>query len=130
MSLINRCMLVGLVLAGVGCGGAPGVPVEGHVTWGGQPHVPKKDELVRIVFHELRPDGLIGGKNYETVAGPEGAFKLAGIHPSKYRVAIACILQSDPTGPDQFYGRFTVDRSPYTFDIAAASKSIKLEVKN
>src|SRR5262245_7064595 len=129
MPIIVRCVLVGLVLIGVGCGGARGVAVEGHVTWGGQPRVPKKDELVRIVFHEMRADGLIGGKTYETVAGPEGAFKIAGIHPAKYRVAIACLSQADPSATDQFRDRFSAERSPYTFDIAAANKSIKLEIK-
>ncbi len=128
-SLRWMAVAVAIALCAAGCGPTM-LKTRGRVAKGGAPFLPGKDEFVRVTFVPILPDGKRAEDYYVAQYHREdGTFEAAGkdlrgLPPGKYRVAI----ELDRHRADLLKGRFDADRSPFVYDIDAATGEITIDL--
>ena len=127
-SIVLAAALAG-ALALTGCGQSQ-LMTRGRVEKGGVPFLPGKDEFVRVTFVPVFPDGKRVEDYYVAqYNGQDGTFQVAGkdlrgMPPGKYRVA----GELDRHRSDQLKGKYNADRSPFVYDVDAATKEIVIDL--
>jgi hypothetical protein len=120
-------LLIGLLAIGCGTGY---IKAKGRVTKGGAPFRPGEGEALRIV---LAPLDAPAGSTYDSYAAefhPDDSTFLVkgkdgnGLPPGKYRVGVELIKKKE----DQFKGRFTGPRSPFTCEVTSAASEVVVDL--
>lgn len=113
-----------------GCGGGSGkLKVAGKIVKGGAAFAVPEEEYVRVTFFPVTDGGPPKNTYAATYNGKDGSFVATGgdglgIPPGKYRIAV----EHEKKGGDAFKGAFDGDRSPFTFDIGRATKSLVIDL--
>jgi hypothetical protein len=121
------CLLIGLLAIGCGKGY---INAKGRVTKGGEPFRPGEGEALRII---LAPLDAPAGATYDSYAAefnPDDSTFLVkgkdgkGLPPGKYRVGVELIKKKE----DQFKGRFTGPKSPFTCEVASTASELIVDL--
>ncbi len=132
------------VLAGCGERGPRRVIVKGRVVEGGKPLQLAGDQFkagavqVEVTFYPLDSAGNVdqSKRAYQASLREDGSFVQdgetgKGIPVGKYKVALAYrdMMYRTPTGQgDRWEGKFSLAKTPFTFDIQDASQEIVIDI--
>jgi hypothetical protein len=128
--LAGSGVLAALCLAAAGCGGDQKLQTKGKLMKGGKPFIPAAEEQIRVTFVPILPSGGPPRDHYHAVFNRDDAtFKsagkdLKGMPPGKYRVAV----EYKKNKQDMFDGKFDEMRSPFVFDVDAATPEILIDL--
>lgn len=131
-SFLGQIFGVIITLVVLGCGSSEPVMLktEGQVIKDGKNFVPEEGENLKIVFCPMTPDGKPPRNIYlADVNQKTGAFVAMGPHkkglpPGKYRVAMELLKKKK----DIFQDKYTIENSPFVFDIDDKSKPITVDL--
>ena len=128
--ILTSVLVVALSFAAGGCGGDGKLRTQGRLLKGGQSFAPGDGEYIQITFVPILPNNkLVGDYYYADVDQATGTFMPAGkdrkgMPPGKYRVAVELMKKKK----DQFGGKFSTEKSPYVFDVDAATAEIVIDL--